>query len=337
MPSPPHTPKGDGLAVERVSFELPQPEPRLMAPSEAPDAEPARVGDGWRRVIGWEPAHAELSRGRKIGLIDLAVDPSSPLVPRDAFIQRYRFSDDGLPVHDDQDAVGDHGTRSAATILAVAPHAELHAFALPASFRRGAGSALELMVAISELAIRGVDIICVNAVSRTGAGFANAFSAPDAAVDALRMHLNELEYYRAVGQLLETTLAAAPLIVTGTGNDSLPGVRLPAALPGRAWNALTVGAIDPDGRIHGFSQSGAQLVAPGDVDLSSRRPFRGTSAAAALTAGVAALWAGAVPQHGRREQLRAHLIASARLDLLAGEPHPDDVGAGVVRVPPPPR
>jgi hypothetical protein len=327
---------GPEIACVTVPFALPEPARHLAAPVEPAAGAGPLSRSRWLDAIGWTPAHRALSRGRRVGLVDRAVDPTSPLLPGGARVLRYRFAEDGLPERDGSPGDGqDHGTRSAAAILAVAPEAELHAFALPAAFRRGAGSPLALVVAICELARRGVDVICVNASSRRVAGFVNAHAAPEAAIDALRGHLAELDYYRAVGQLLATSIVDAPLIVAGTGNDSRPGIRLPASQPAASWGAVAVGALDREHAVSAYSHGGAHLVAPGDVALDDRgQPFRGTSAAAAITAGAAALWAGRLGLDGDRERLRAHLIAHARRDRVAGEPDSDDVGAGVVQVPP---
>lgn len=323
------------IACVTVPFALPEPARYLGAAVEPASTAGSLPRSGWLGAIGWTPALGALSAGRRIGLIDRAVDPASPLLPAGARLHRYRFAEDGLPERDGSPgAGGDHGTRSASAILEVAPEAELHAFALPAAFRRGVGSPLALVVAICELARRGVDVICVNAGSRRVAGFVNAHAAPEAAIDALRGHLAELEYYRAVGQLLAVSIVKAPLVVAGTGNDSRPGVRLPASQPAASWGAVAVGALDPGHAVPAYSHGGAHLVAPGDVALDDRgQTFRGTSAAAAITAGVAALWAGRLGLDGDRERLRAHLIAHARRDGVAGDPHPDNVGAGVVQAP----
>jgi len=342
----PHSPQAGSTRAATddrvvVPLALPQPQAHLSVVAEAhgaathPDPQP-----DWLAAIGWTPAHAPLSRGRRIGLVDGPVDPASPLLPPGARVVRYRFSEAGLAERDDGplDCASDHGSRSAATLLAVAPEAEVHAFALPATFRRGAGSPLALLVAICELALQGVDVICVNAVSRSLAGFVNAFAAPEVALDALRRHLAELEYYQAVGQLLRASIVAAPLLVAGTGNDSRPGVRLPPAQPAAAWGGVAVGAVDADRAPCSFSHGGPHVVAPGHIALRTgdhAASFRGTSAAAAITAGVAALWAGHRGlQRGDRERLRADLVAHARSDWRVGAPLPDDVGAGIVQVPP---
>jgi subtilisin family serine protease len=121
---------------------------------------------------------------------------------------------------------------------------------------------------------------------------------------------------------------AGVLLVVAAGNDAQARCEEPV-LPERA---LCVGALTPDLKLASFSShgDGLGLVAPGDDILSTWRAgayesLSGTSQAAAMTSGVAALLAGLGL---RGDALMQRLVLTAR-DI--GTPGPDaSSGAGML-------
>ncbi len=123
------------------------------------------------------------------------------------------------------------------------------------------------------------------------------------------------------------------LLVCSAGNSGQPALTYPAAYP----EVFSVGAIGPTGRRATFSQSGPGLgiVAPG-VDILQQTfvgakvgyfYFSGTSMAAPMVSGVAALVKSLRPALSRRD-LKL-LLTSTATDL--GPPGPDrEYGAGLV-------
>jgi subtilisin family serine protease len=105
------------------------------------------------------------------------------------------------------------------------------------------------------------------------------------------------------GPLEDATVAAAvqyarshgTLLVAAAGNDSSSALGYPAALPG----VLSVSASNPSDRLYAFSNTGAGLAAPGENSTTSRgaryERFLGTSSAAPVVSGIAALLVGLVP------------------------------------------
>jgi len=109
----------------------------------------------------------------------------------------------------------------------------------------------------------------------------------------------------SLGGLVEdATLAAAAqyawlhgvLIVAAAGNEGGLTLDYPAALP----NVLSVGASDSNDRLYDFSNRGARVAAPGENSTTARGggyvSFLGTSSAAPVVSGIAALAFSLVPQ-----------------------------------------
>jgi subtilisin family serine protease len=84
------------------------------------------------------------------------------------------------------------------------------------------------------------------------------------------------------------------LVVAAAGNDSSATLSYPAALP----NVLSVGASDQSDRLYSFSNRSAALAAPGEnvtTGLDGYEEFLGTSSAAPVVSGAAALLFAAAP------------------------------------------
>jgi len=101
----------------------------------------------------------------------------------------------------------------------------------------------------------------------------------------------------------DLTLAAAAqyawlhgvLLVAAAGNESGPSPDYPAVLP----NVLSVSASDQNDRLYRFSNSGARVAAPGENSTTGLGgtyvSFLGTSSAAPVVSGIAALAFSLVP------------------------------------------
>jgi len=142
--------------------------------------------------------------------------------------------------------------------------------------------------------------------------------------------------YEAVAQ---RALAAGSLIVAGAGNTPNPGRLAPVEEPANCPSILAVSAVDDAHRSLRTSCGGVHvnggdidLCAPGEIlsidsNESEQGDFWGTSAAAALVTGVAALHAEAFPG-ARGEELWRRLRRSARpLEPL------EKYGFGLVQAP----
>ena len=85
------------------------------------------------------------------------------------------------------------------------------------------------------------------------------------------------------------------LVVAAAGNNSSSILEYPAALP----DVVSVSASDESDRLYGFSNSGSALAAPGDNSTTAwgggYESFLGTSSAAPVVSGIAALGFSADP------------------------------------------
>ncbi|NUW34202.1 S8 family serine peptidase [Nonomuraea sp. SMC257] len=141
-------------------------------------------------------------------------------------------------------------------------------------------------------------------------------------------------FEQAVNTLSERT---GTLFVVAAGNS---GTQSPVSSPGSADAALTVGAVDDDDRVAGFSSRGPRegdhaikpdLTAPGVAIMAAQAggthvEYSGTSMAAPHVAGAAAIMAQRHPGWTGR-QLKAALMGSA---LPTPSAKPYDQGAGRV-------
>jgi subtilisin family serine protease len=145
--------------------------------------------------------------------------------------------------------------------------------------------------------------------------------------------------YEPVRQAIEAAGRAGVLVVAAAGNEASDDDRTPVYPAGYAEpNLVAVAATTPsEGRnLAGFSNYGrttVQLAAPGDAVLSTVRDGgyglkSGTSMAAPVVAGVAALVAAANPGISA-EALRAQLLASAGRTTLPVAGGYLDAGAAV--------
>lgn len=149
-------------------------------------------------------------------------------------------------------------------------------------------------------------------------------------------------YSQVYEQAAARALAAGSILIAPAGNASeRPDTVAPVDRPANCPSVVSVGALGPDLTVAAFSNGGLNenggeinITAPGIGIVSAvPRPAlyqagSGTSTAASLVAGIAALFAEAYPGE-RGDALRARLLGSARQ-----LPYPvRDVGAGLVQAP----
>ena len=149
---------------------------------------------------------------------------------------------------------------------------------------------------------------------------------------------------------LQEPSTGGALVVAAAGSDSHRGHNcdfvVPACLPASCDRIVSVGGFDPDSIGSGFSVSGdsncgASISAPGRDILSAARGgglgvSRGTGAACAHVAGVAALWWEALRESNRPANattLRAQLLNGAEKRGFAWSVTECDRGAGRVHAP----
>jgi subtilisin family serine protease len=140
-----------------------------------------------------------------------------------------------------------------------------------------------------------------------------------------------------VGAEVEAALAVAReagvVVVASVGNDGAGGVRWPARLD----SVVAVAAVDPDMRPTGWTSFGPEvdIAAPGQCIYTTGprgryEYFEGTSAAAPIVAGLAALLLAAHPEWGV-EEVTSHLDRSAAPVRFDARPEAEGLlGRGVV-------
>jgi Subtilase family len=127
------------------------------------------------------------------------------------------------------------------------------------------------------------------------------------------------------GPVGDATLASAAqyawahggLVVAAAGNDSSSALNYPAALP----NVVSVSASDENDHLFTFSNSGALLAAPGENTATGQGggyvSFLGTSSAAPVVSGVAALAFSLVPEASPSQVEQALVSAAAPMPGVA--------------------
>jgi subtilisin family serine protease len=282
----------------------------LIGPAAAAGAaaDPLRGSQWALDAIHLQPATGATAAGALVAVVDSGVDAAHP-----DLAGRVVTGPDLVDGDDRPDDPTGHGTHIAGIIAAAAGN--------------GIGGA-GIAPAARILAVRVLDNDDSGSAANVAAGID---AAVDAGADVINVSLN---WSQASPELAPVTAAmlraadAGALLVVAAGNDAQGRCEEPV-LPQRA---LCVGALNGDLKLATFSSYGQGLgvVAPGDAVLSTWRDgayerMSGTSQAAAMASGVAALLAGLGL---RGEALMQRLVSTAR-DI--GTPGPDPrSGAGIL-------
>ena len=271
-------------------------------------SDPLRGSQWALDAIHLQPGSGATGAGALVAVVDSGVDADHP-----DLAGRVVAGPDLVDGDDNPDDPTGHGTHIAGIIAAAAGN--------------GVGGA-GIAPAARILAVRVLGPDDNGSAANVAAGI-------DAAVAAGAQVINvSLNWSQASPQLASVTAAmeraadAGALLVVAAGNDAQVRCEEPV-LPQRA---LCVGALNTDLKLASFSSygQGLGLVAPADDVLSTWRDggyerMSGTSQAAAMTSGVAALLAGLGL---RGAALMERLLSTAR-DI--GTPGPDPrTGAGLL-------
>lgn len=216
-------------------------------------------GSSYQDYLGVDTTNAERGHGVTIALLDTA------LLPHDAFdnagITKVTRADSTADAEESD--VADHGT-AVASILTSLSNANILAYEV-LDGETGTGSAFDLANAIVDAVDRGANIISMS----------------------LGTYSDSAILQNAINYALENQV----IVVAAAGNNGVDEVCYPAAYDG----VLAVGAIDANGNVSGFSNSGEgiSLVAPGVGLLAATYDdeyayFSGTSAAVPCVSAVLA-------------------------------------------------
>jgi membrane-anchored mycosin MYCP len=321
-----------GVAAVVALVALLAPVPAPGAPSvrcAPPTAVAERAGPGPAERLRLPAAHAVATgRGQRIAVIDTGVSPHSRLAKRLVGLGDALADGTGL---DDCDG---HGTAVAGLIgaaadpgdgfIGVAPDARILAVrqfspTVGSSDGRPAGDLDSLAAAVRRSVEAGATVVNISG--------AVCLPAERAAVDGA-----------PVRTALRAAAAADVVVVAAAGNLDSGGCAADrpdlVSLPGWDDDVLTVGAVGPDDRPARFTMPGpwVDVAAPGtDVrsltaDGGTGPPLDGTSFAAPLVAGLAALIRERHPGLSAREVMD-RITATARRPPAGRD---DAVGSGVV-------
>ncbi|GAA1287566.1 type VII secretion-associated serine protease mycosin [Pseudonocardia aurantiaca] len=273
---------GGGVAMMTTALVLASPSPANAAPDQA-------GGPGWELTAMSVGAAHEITQGEgvTVAVLDSGIRTDHP-----ALEGRAEEGTDMLGENDrDQPYYGNHGTAMASSVLDVAPQAKVLGIRItrddddpdfsPDAFASGPDpvTGTALLRGIQQAVAAGAGVISMS----VGDG-QTVLSGYDADTQNAIAEAN----------------ARGIVVIASAGNEAkdLNGISYPAAFAG----VIAVGAGTPGGRRADFSQvhDYVDVLAPG-VDINAadinggRSPGKGTSPAAALTAGAAALIRSAYP------------------------------------------
>jgi thermitase len=207
-----------------------------------------------------------------VGILDTGIDPSQPDL-RGKLVAGYDY------VNNDQDPNDDNG------------HGTAVAGVVAASSDNGIG------VAGYCWACR---LMPVKVLGADGTGFASGLAqgivwATDHGARVINASLGSPVNDLTLTAAAQYAWLHGVLVVAAAGNESSPSPDYPAVLP----DVLSVSASDQNDRLYGFSNSGARVAAPGENSTTGLGgtyvSFLGTSSAAPVVSGIAALEFSLVP------------------------------------------
>lgn len=161
---------------------------------------------------------------------------------------------------------------------------------------------------------------------------------------ALQAYGSNVDMFSKLGDSLSALsyIGQGSLLVAAAGNESRrPQYTIGTSPPAVASSILSVAAVDRELKAAAFSNTHADISAPG-VNISSAgldgtiSVLSGTSMAAPHVAGVAALWMQKYLESDQPpgvEQLRSALFSSLKLPAGATGPDLSDIGRGIVKAP----
>ncbi len=320
---------------------------RLIAPEPLDDIRPDEAVPGWGLKAIGAGAGRWTGTGVRVAVLDTGVSAAHPAFAGVTLAQR------DIAGSGNDDAHG-HGTHFAGCILGrpvdgrpvgAAPGVTeaLIAKVLPDS---GPGRSDMLFDGLLWAAVERARVVAFALAFDTPA-LARALVTEEDLPELLAASV-ALEAYNANLRLMERLLArlqaaGGPVVVAAAGNDSRrtvsPDFETGVPAPASARGVLSVAALTevaPGLVTAPFSNTGARIAAPGSGIVSAAPggglvALNGTSSAAGLAAGTAALWWEALAGQGADAAMVAdHMMRHAR----GGKSASLDWGAGLVTAPP---
>lgn len=336
--------------VEAVAPVMPM---RLIQPRDVTEVPPGALEAG---TVAWgiKAVRAETSEltgaGAVVAVLDTGIDPAHSAFQGMELVRR-NFTNAS---DDDEDG---HGTHCAGTIFGrdvggvrIGVARGVRRALIGKVLAPGGGSTEEVANAIEWAVQSGAHVISMSlgmdfpayAAALRASGMPEE-AAVSKALDAYRLNVRLFERLAA---LIEAR-ARPCLIVAAAGNESGRDDDVPyeigVAPPAVADGVMSVAAVAQAGtrwRIAGFSNTGANVSAPGVDIISARRggglaSASGTSMATPHVAGVAALWVERIRQDGPFNllQLTSKIVGRAETERFADGVDPLDRGAGMVIAP----
>jgi hypothetical protein len=225
--------------------------------------------------IGWDQAYGvvSISGTAQIAVLDTGVDAAHPDLSGRMVVPGYS-SLDGVTTGDPDKDPNGHGTALAGIAAATVNNA----------------------TGIAGVAYDGTSIASVQVLGADGTGtdadvVAGVLWAADHGADVILMGFSSRDYSAALANALSYAWSKGAVLVAATGNDGSSSATYPAGMP----NVIGVAATDPLDALVSSSNTGSASVAAPGVAIDATQPgggygtISGTSAAAALTAGEAAL------------------------------------------------
>jgi subtilisin family serine protease len=326
---------------------------RLIEPKQRDGAAPAAAGTAWGITAVGADTSPFTGNGIVVAVLDTGIDAQHPAFAGMQIIEK-DFTGDG---NGDQDG---HGTHCAGTIFGRDTNGTRIGVARGVA-KALIGKVLGTQGGSSEKVAEAIQWARENGAHVVSMSLGIDFPGYVAFLESQGMQTEPatsraLEAYRANVMLFERLasllraqgqFAQATVVTAAAGNESErdgnPAFEIAVSPPAVAEGIISVAALGqvPGGlKVAAFSNTGAQIAAPG-VDITSARAggglrtMSGTSMATPHVAGVAALWAEKIQTTGALNALAltARLISSGTTTGLTPGFDAFDVGEGLVQAP----